>query len=796
MTAPTVMALTISMGEHSPGAESSAGARIRQDAEDREAESEHSMQEFSHKTRKASTFIRLTDVKGTKHIPRGQVIDAVLRDSVLRKPGVSEVGESFVSTAWLRMHRPDAFGLDAKRRLRPDKAVAQAQRRFEQEKVVKCGLAGHLAQKSLAQARRDRVRSVSEATNRAGLALMDLVMTCQDEERDLPLLDQTFFRRLLLMDVSDLHIAECARGAFAKFPQLRRFAGDGQLYSSAAKAMETNFNNSIVYAFEPRQKRYVREWCKEAPLERGEAWPIIKAINCWGVQEPLTAAGAAFVKRERLAMGNPAVVARSWLETRTATVLLCYRRWLNLLEDRGARLFSITPVWDIRAHFIKFDTDAMHGLMHAEGLYAGNRKAFKADAVQQFESVLHLSGLATKQWHFSRMVETDGVALCVHFKRSKSAEEMEAMDAAAEKVSRNKVVAADKRAARERSPERVLRELQATKAARAAKNKARKAEVAAAKKKAPQSEESPCKPGDCSCPDGHETGACLVARPVLREGDMAQDPGNNPNVTYVVHIVKGKPVRRRFTIGRYYTKAGVKRLQCRTTHWLEDVQREQNQLDDVSVKTAVHESVRAHIRRYARVHGVLWDEKTKARWARGRLDTYIRKPQALDEFFKEIKKDGPVTRSYYGAGKCSSSLPGTKSAPRSLCLRRAMMAFPGMGLVDENLTTQCCWKCYSRTQPVASMRAESPGGAQVRRRVRGLVFCDSRTCGHFTDRDFQGAMNILACGVGPRPSQLERTPVVGFKRTDARMTITARRQCVLGRPSRRAPPYSAVGRVP
>jgi len=108
--------------------------------------------------------------------------------------------------------------------------------------------------------------------------------------------------------------------------------------------------------------------------------------------------------------------------------------------------------------------------------------------------------------------------------------------------------------------------------------------------------------------------------------------------------------------------------------------------------------VREHIRRFALVRAALWNEKTKLRWARGRFGTYVRKPQALDAFFKEIKADGPATRNLYGAAQCSSTIRGTKPAPRS---RRAAMAFGGEEAVDEHLSTQCCWKCGARCQLVA-----------------------------------------------------------------------------------------------
>ena len=96
------------------------------------------------------------------------------------------------------------------------------------------------------------------------------------------------------------------------------------------------------------------------------------------------------------------------------------------------------------------------------------------------------------------------------------------------------------------------------------------------------------------------------------------------------------------------------------------------------------------------------------------------------------------------------------------------MAFGGEEAVDEHLTTQCCWKCGARCQPVAYSATGVGAAWRPRRGVRGLVFCDFRTCGYFSNRDFQGALNIMVCGVGPRPQHMART-AVGVKRTDYRL---------------------------
>ena len=752
-----------------PPPESSEGARLREAMEldsDGDAMPE-APEQYDHAS-KVGKFFSLASVASlvAKPVPKGQVLMAVMEDAGLRRPKKGEVGGDYVSAEWLREHRPEAFGLDPVARKRPDKAAMKKQREFESEKAVKCGLDGHVLQKSLLGPIRDRVRTVSQATNRAGLMLLDIVMRCQDDGCALPEMDQTFFYRLLTASSTESTIRTAMSDTFASFPAVPRHKGDKQLYASAAAAMKTNFKNSIVFAFEPRQKRYVAAWCKQSPEARGKPWPIIKAINNWGLEEDLTPEASEFVRTERASMGGPESITGTWLAGNVETVLALYRRWLTFLEDEGTKLYSVTPIWKIRSHFIKLDTDALFGLMNAEELYRGNHEAFKADSVTQFESVFKLSGLASKQWRFSRMVETDGVTLSVHFKRSKTAAEMQALQERKRARVTSKLEAAERKATRARSPARL-------KAERAAANEQRKLE----RNRAKATQSAKCQP---TVPVGanHEA-------PELQDGDLSQDPGVSPNITYTVHIVNGKKVRRRYTIGRYNFENGVKRLNRRTALWLQSVQKEQSTLDEISLKTSTHAFVRAHIRRYAAVHAALWKEKTKSKWARGRFDTYIRKPASLDAFFKQILEDGPVARHFYGNGSKNSTMKGCKPVPGTLCLRRAKMAFreAGTTMVDEYLTTQCCWKCYARTQPVASLVKG------VRRVVRGLVFCDSRTCGCFTNRDYQGALNIMACGIGPRPAQLARTPVVGERRTDVRLTNTSRRECKPWRPAR-ATPYS------
>lgn len=136
-----------------------------------------------------------------------------------------------------------------------------------------------------------------------------------------------------------------------------------------------------------------------------------------------------------------------------------------------------------------------------------------------------------------------------------------------------------------------------------------------------------------------------------------------------------------------------------------------------------------------------------------------------DAFYREVRQHGPVTRHFFGNASFRATFKGCVPAPKTLVARRSRMAFldTPFELVDEYLTTQCCWRCRKRTQPVTCN-----GAGRQDRVVRGLVFY-SRTCGRFTDRDFQGALNIGFCGIGPRPTQLDRNKNTGKRRRDARV---------------------------
>lgn len=405
-----------------------------------------------------------------------------------------------------------------------------------------------------------------------------------------------------------------------------------------------------------------------------------------------------------------------------------------------------------------------------------------------WRSAFDFDDLATNKFTFSRMLDLDGVTGCFHFKAMKPAGELAAIEAAAvareakklETAARKKTIADDPAAAEAR-----------LKADRVVKKKAKSA-LAKEKKKHAAS--------------GPDKLAGRYAPPELQEGDSSTDPGASPNLLYTIYRKGGDIKRARLTIGQYYTDSGVRKVGKVAEKLMKQIRAAQQHVDAKSNRTASLDEYCQHLWRYLTVYDVLWKQKLRRVWARGRFRTYIGKPQALDAYFRKLKLDGAgVRRAYIGGGKWSPSQRGRETGPVDLVSRRFRMyhtrwvpraATPASSsstatmvpahlesralTVDEHLTTHCCWSCGARTRPVferietdPEIRAENRGRKEDWKKdkmVRGLRFCDSKTCGCHVDRDFQGAMNIMACGMAEegghaRPLQLTRESKA-MKRTD------------------------------
>jgi hypothetical protein len=382
--------------------------------------------------------------------------------------------------------------------------------------------------------------------------------------------------------------------------------------------------------------------------------------------------------------------------------------------------------------------------------------------MKMWETAFDFTGLATSKYTFNGMLDLDGVAACFHFKCMKTDEELAAIAEAKLKSQESKQETSARKRAREADPEGAEAQLKAERAARA---KAKK-ELAREKKDLRDS--------------GAEVAEEEYKPPDIKEGVSSTDPGTSPNLLYTIYKKDGVVKKTRLTIGQYYTDSGVRKLARTTQKLMKQIRPAQQHMDAASYRTASLSEFCQYLTRYKAVYDVLWKQKLRRVWARGRFRTYIGKPKALDAYYRKLKLDGAgIRKAYIGGGKWSPSQRGRETGPVDLVSRRfrryhrrwvpksvtwrdgVCTVAPGRlachaKTIDENLTTQCCWRCGKRTLQVYERVEHDEDVRELNKRnkedwkndkmVRGLRFCDSKACGCLIDRDFQGAMNIMACG--------------------------------------------------
>jgi hypothetical protein len=680
---------------------------------------------------------------------------------------------------------------------RPDKAAAKVENALKNEKVVPVGFATHVTA-SLHPSINERVFRTSKRTNLAGLIAYETVLTACTSWMPFPILNDAFF--ISLLTEPDHSKFDTIRWSYeTKFkgviPVPQRQPGDANTLKYAADQMRVNFFNTMTEAFEPRLDARIKVWADEDKKRIARIFAVKKAICRWGVQEPSGAVlgEAAFIESERSALGNPEKVSKEWLKAHYELVLRTYWRWLSTASASERKTFTLMPFFKVKRHYIQVDSRVLHGILSESGVFSDVKTNNKTRRLMgspklQWKYALELYGLVTRKWSFTGVVSMDGVTVNPHFRAYKTQEELQAIQDSKDANAKN---CADKEAytalLRE-DPEEAERRLKASRSEKRAQSAAKlKAKKEAAKVAPPPGQAEWC-------------------RFDIPEGVLSEDPGSNPNLLSGVYKTGGKLKRKVLTKGQYMTEGGVRKAHSDALHWMKGIKHAQDKLNEESVKTADPEAFDRYLQVYAEVYDTLWDEKLKRRWARNRFGTHIRKPAALDSHFRQLKADGAGTRAaYIGGGRWSPSQKGRETTPVDIVSRRFRRYFSHWDsakrqhvsyakTVAEQFTSQCCFKCGCRTREVYEQVISDPTlreenkknkeGWKNDRLVRGLRFCDSKSCGCLIDRDFQGAMNIMGLGLAEdsgkaRPTHLTHE-TEAMKRT-SRFFLSSRSSVCLGK---------------
>jgi hypothetical protein len=235
---------------------------------------------------------------------------------------------------------------------------------------------------------------------------------------------------------------------------------------------------------------------------------------------------------------------------------------------------------------------------------------------------------------------------------------------------------------------------------------------------------------------------------------IAIDPGRS-NIFYAVEKLPNGEVKRwKLTRAQYYHDAGMSQARHQTQVWLSSIQRSLAELSTVSTKGALvadHESYLAVLQQQ---YDTLWTDALKPRWARQRLRLYGGKKRVFAAFFEQLKSsptDARRTVIAFGAGSFCPGGVGETCVPTTRAFRECRSRFLTKA-IDEFRTSKIHWETDRLLHKVG--KKSSP-----RTTVRGLLWCGPTISseGKFVNRDLNGAMNILRCAVGERPTVLRRS---------------------------------------
>jgi len=221
-----------------------------------------------------------------------------------------------------------------------------------------------------------------------------------------------------------------------------------------------------------------------------------------------------------------------------------------------------------------------------------------------------------------------------------------------------------------------------------------------------------------------------------------------------------------FSRARYYRESGMMNARKKIETWNSGMKDHLGALSEVTSRGADFEAFRKFMEIRVAHWDALWEEDTKPRWARLRMNLYGGKQRAFANFFNQLValKEDESQRLVvaYGAGRWAPKKENT-SSPTTRVYKECARRFVTIS-VDEFRTSYTHHELGCRLQRVEMEKCQwSPEeiakygpltDEQMERmaKVRGLLALVSTTNDgkkrmEFVNRDFNAAINIRRCAV-------------------------------------------------
>jgi hypothetical protein len=323
---------------------------------------------------------------------------------------------------------------------RPDRTEKLKQRSILQETVVKCCLLKHLygdtqTKMNIVDAIDKRVLSFSQRYVVATLGYSYAIRNLFEEKNVLDVqlpcsfFDQTFARQFMLgMDGTTVH-NDIVHEFMNQYPQfyenIERHFSDRNIYTHGSTLLLTN----LVNHFQLNLQGVIKRCCHgENKHETMAGLYLVNGLLLPSWLNPVFPQKAEFyehiaMQRKVLGLEGEEKVTIEWTKSKSNLQnIIRYFIFANrYLQANNLTLFKVTPLASIRRHFITMDADVLYGIMRDCNLIECNLKTFSPLAKEHWESIMKIKKLQGKNNVFTGTVQSDGVSICVHFQRPKTA---------------------------------------------------------------------------------------------------------------------------------------------------------------------------------------------------------------------------------------------------------------------------------------------------------------------------------------------------------------------------------------
>jgi hypothetical protein len=295
--------------------------------------------------------------------------------------------------------------------------------------AVKCCLAKYLLQPALIPEINRWVTYISKLYHRASYFFNLHLLRLIEQGSDFPdFSDEVFFYQCLTIGMNkakkpNQELITSWNIYHHLFPLLPRIDGDKQAILYLSRKYQANFLNHIRVPFFSRQFKMILLLSPKKKIARRVQLMINNRISLDSrLMAQFSPEIQAWVQAQRDWFQQVEVGAKvdmAWIRKHFNRAITYTYYMQGVFKQAEAVNFSIAPQAQIKSHFLVIDTKILYHMSKNVGLHRENESTFRSNKDDYWHEYFDLESLRDVSY-FADYIETDGVALCVHYELPKS----------------------------------------------------------------------------------------------------------------------------------------------------------------------------------------------------------------------------------------------------------------------------------------------------------------------------------------------------------------------------------------